>query len=68
MRGFATSLPGDTYLHLVLGWFQAKACSTAAVKRLQQLNRRTLDFLAARVFYYYSYSHEITDSLADIRG
>ncbi|XP_024366248.1 probable 26S proteasome non-ATPase regulatory subunit 3 isoform X2 [Physcomitrium patens] len=47
---------------------EAKACSTAAVKRLQQLNRRTLDFLAARVFYYYSYSHEITDSLADIRG
>jgi 26S proteasome regulatory subunit N3 len=47
---------------------EAKACSSAAVKRLQQLNRRTLDVLAARVYYYYSYSHELTDSLVDIRG
>lgn len=40
----------------------------SAVKRLQQLNRRTLDVLAARIYFYYSYSFELTDSLADIRG
>lgn len=47
---------------------EAKACSSASVKRLQQLNRRTLDVPAARVYYYYSYSHELTDSLSDTRG
>jgi 26S proteasome regulatory subunit N3 len=47
---------------------EAKSCSMSAVKRLQQLNRRTLDVLAARIYFYYSYSFELTDSLADIRG
>jgi 26S proteasome regulatory subunit N3 len=46
----------------------AKACSSAAIKRLQQFNRRTLDVLAARLYFYYSLSYERTNSLADIRG
>jgi 26S proteasome regulatory subunit N3 len=47
---------------------QAKVCSSAAIKRLQQFNRRTLDVLAARLYFYYSLSYERTNSLADIRG
>lgn len=46
----------------------AKECSTAAVQRLQKFNRRTLDALAARVYFYFSLSHERTDSLAEIRS
>lgn len=46
----------------------AKECSTAAVQRLQQFNRRTLDSLAARVYFYFSLSHERTGSLAEIRS
>eukprot|EP00897_Mesotaenium_endlicherianum_P004312 jgi/Mesen1/3909/ME000208S02918 len=47
---------------------QAKACSSAAVKRFQQLNRRSLDLLAARIYFYYSLSYERTDSLVEIRS
>eukprot|EP00271_Cylindrocystis_brebissonii_P017227 TRINITY_DN4396_c0_g1_i1.p1 TRINITY_DN4396_c0_g1~~TRINITY_DN4396_c0_g1_i1.p1 ORF type:complete len:513 (-),score=114.92 TRINITY_DN4396_c0_g1_i1:191-1729(-) len=47
---------------------EAKQCSSATVKKLQKLNRRTMDLLAARVFFYYSLAHERTNSLADIRS
>nr|ABR16257.1 unknown [Picea sitchensis] len=47
---------------------EAKNCSSAAISRLKQFNRRTLDVLAARLYFYYSYSYELTDSLVEIRG
>ncbi|CAA6656013.1 unnamed protein product [Spirodela intermedia] len=47
---------------------EAKACSSASIARLKILNRRTVDVLAARLYFYYSYSHELTNSLAEIRG
>eukprot|EP00245_Coleochaete_scutata_P001348 TRINITY_DN11652_c0_g2_i1.p1 TRINITY_DN11652_c0_g2~~TRINITY_DN11652_c0_g2_i1.p1 ORF type:complete len:467 (+),score=77.92 TRINITY_DN11652_c0_g2_i1:189-1589(+) len=47
---------------------QAKECSSAAVRRLQQFNRRTLDQLAARIFFYFSLSYEKTGSLVEIRS
>lgn len=40
---------------------------TAGVKRLADFNRRTLDGLAARLYFYYSLVHEHTGTLADIR-
>uniref|UniRef100_A0A7S0R0Q0 PCI domain-containing protein n=1 Tax=Pyramimonas obovata TaxID=1411642 RepID=A0A7S0R0Q0_9CHLO len=46
----------------------AKAITTAAVKRLDAFNRRSLDILAARIYYYFSWSHECTNSLEDIRS
>ena len=49
-------------------FFQAKACSTASINRLKSLNRRTLDVLASRLYFYYSYSYELTGDLAEIRG
>ncbi|KAG0461852.1 hypothetical protein HPP92_020328 [Vanilla planifolia] len=47
---------------------EAKACSSASIARLKNLNRRTVDVLASRLYFYYSYSHELTNSLAEIRG
>eukprot|EP00249_Psilotum_nudum_P008218 c21127_g1_i1 orf=200-1684(+) len=47
---------------------EAKACSSMAINRLKQLNRRTVDVLAARLYFYFSYSYELTDSLVEIRG
>eukprot|EP00252_Welwitschia_mirabilis_P008520 TRINITY_DN2041_c0_g1_i1.p1 TRINITY_DN2041_c0_g1~~TRINITY_DN2041_c0_g1_i1.p1 ORF type:complete len:492 (+),score=97.61 TRINITY_DN2041_c0_g1_i1:203-1678(+) len=47
---------------------EAKSCSSVAVTRVKQFNRRTLDVLAARLYFYYSYSYELTDSLAEIRS
>ncbi len=40
---------------------------TAGISRVADFNRRTLDGLAARLYFYYSLVHEHTDTLADIR-
>nr|GMD90652.1 probable 26S proteasome non-ATPase regulatory subunit 3 [Ipomoea batatas] len=47
---------------------KAKACSSASIVRLKTLNRRTVDVLASRLYYYYSLSYELTGDLAEIRG
>ncbi|XP_020596835.1 probable 26S proteasome non-ATPase regulatory subunit 3 [Phalaenopsis equestris] len=47
---------------------EAKACSSASIARLKNINRRTVDILASRLYFYYSLSHELTNSLAEIRG
>jgi len=36
--------------------------------RLKSLNRRTVDVIASRLYFYYSYSYELTGDLAEIRG
>ncbi|KAJ0451047.1 putative 26S proteasome non-ATPase regulatory subunit 3 [Helianthus annuus] len=46
----------------------AKACSSASIARLKNLNRRTVDVLASRLYFFYSLSYELTDELSDIRG
>ncbi|URE27773.1 26S proteasome non-ATPase regulatory subunit [Musa troglodytarum] len=47
---------------------EAKACSSASIARLRNMNRRTVDVLAARLYFYYSFTYELTNSLAEIRG
>ncbi|KAF5740895.1 26S proteasome non-ATPase regulatory subunit 3 A [Tripterygium wilfordii] len=47
---------------------EAKACSSASIARLKSINRRTLDVLSSRLYFYYSYSYELTGDLAEIRG
>ncbi|BDA42686.1 probable 26S proteasome non-ATPase regulatory subunit 3 [Coccomyxa sp. Obi] len=47
---------------------EAKEVVTAGVNRLADFNRRTLDGLAARLYFYYSLVHEHTGTLADIRS
>ncbi|KAL6214075.1 hypothetical protein ACLB2K_013513 [Fragaria x ananassa] len=46
----------------------AKACATAGIARLKNMNRRTVDVLASRLYFYYSLSYEYTGDLAEIRG
>ncbi|KAE8690689.1 putative 26S proteasome non-ATPase regulatory subunit 3 [Hibiscus syriacus] len=40
---------------------EAKACSYASIARLKNLNRMTVDVLAARLYFYYSLCYELTD-------
>lgn len=47
---------------------EAKACSSASIVRLKNMNRRTVDVLASRLYFYYSLSYELTADLAEIRG
>ncbi|GAB4816156.1 hypothetical protein N2152v2_003202 [Parachlorella kessleri] len=47
---------------------QTKSLATVAVERLAAFNRRTLDAIAARVYFYLSLAHEKTDTLAEIRS
>merc|ERR1711959_890009 len=49
---------------------KAKDLTTMVVDRLQSYNRRTMDSLAARVYSYYSWSHEKCgdDCLKSIRS
>jgi len=47
---------------------QAKEVSIKALQRLSTLNRRTLDTIAARIYFYYAWSHEQTGQLADVRS
>ena len=53
------------YLPVVL---QAKACASAGIGRLKNYNKRTLDVLTSRLYFYYSLSYELTGDLAEIRG
>lgn len=59
-----------TYANLfeILCNYQAKACSAASIARIKNLNRRTIDVLASRLYFYYSLSYELTGDLAEIRG
>ncbi|KAJ4834543.1 hypothetical protein Tsubulata_013691 [Turnera subulata] len=47
---------------------EAKACSSSSVARLKNMNRRTVDVLASRLYAYYSLSYELTGDLAEIRS
>ncbi|XVE48832.1 hypothetical protein DITRI_Ditri01bG0034100 [Diplodiscus trichospermus] len=38
---------------------EAKACSSASIAQLKNMNRRTVNFLAARLYYYYSLCYEL---------
>lgn len=66
----------DIYVHLlVLIYLIDKKCytdavklSTAIVTKLVSQNRRSLDVLAAKCYFYYSRAYELTDRLEDVRG
>ncbi|OIV89235.1 hypothetical protein TanjilG_24385 [Lupinus angustifolius] len=47
---------------------EAKDCSSASIIRLKSLNSRTVDVIASRLYFYYSYSYELTGDLSEIRG
>ncbi|KAL6041967.1 26S proteasome non-ATPase regulatory subunit 3 [Balamuthia mandrillaris] len=47
---------------------EAAACSSIMISQLQTYNRRTLNPLAAKAFFYYSRAFELCNRLADIRS
>ena len=42
-------------------------CANALMDKVAAQNRRTLDLLAAKCYYYYSRSYEVTDQLDKVR-
>ncbi|GAB5586969.1 26S proteasome non-ATPase regulatory subunit [Umbelopsis nana] len=46
---------------------QGTELAKATVEQVEELNRRTLDQLTAKVYFYYVRFHELTDRLAEIR-
>jgi len=46
---------------------EATTCSSALIARLLGMNRRTLNPLSAKAFFYYSLSYELCDRLDEIR-
>lgn len=57
-------------MHLLDGkhFERARQLSTLAVERLSNFNRRTLDGIAARIYGYYSWSHEKCGQLHLVRS
>jgi len=42
-------------------------CANTLMDKVAAQNRRTLDLLAAKCYYYYSRSYEVTDQLDKVR-
>ncbi|KAF9433517.1 26S proteasome non-ATPase regulatory subunit [Entomortierella beljakovae] len=65
----------DIYLHLLVMIFlldkgqleKGIELSNITVKNVQELNRRSLDQLAAKVYFYYARFYELSGRLAEIR-
>lgn len=49
-------------------WPDARTLSTAAIDRATTFNRRTLDTITARIYFYFSWSAENMNALADVRS
>lgn len=66
----------DIYLHLLVLIYlldqkkltDALSCSKQLMDKITPSNRRTLDMLAAKCYFYYSRAYEITDQLDQVRG
>ncbi|CAG8461882.1 8713_t:CDS:10 [Funneliformis caledonium] len=65
----------DLYLHLLVmiylldkqDYEQGIRLSCETINKIQILNRRTLDQLSARIYFYYARFYELTGNLAEIR-
>ncbi|KAI7881671.1 hypothetical protein K492DRAFT_176914 [Lichtheimia hyalospora FSU 10163] len=65
----------DMYLHLMTMIYlldqneleKGMELAGKSVEKLVKLNRRTMDQLAARIYFYHARFYELTDRLADIR-
>lgn len=58
-----TPLGVNTYLIFI----QGMELAGKSVEKLVKLNRRTMDQLAARIYFYHARFYELTDRLAEIR-
>ena len=65
----------EVYIHLLIVIYlidhkeyeQARESSILLVNRIESFNRRTLHLLAAKSYFYYSRTHELTNKLEEIR-
>ncbi|RIA82899.1 proteasome regulatory subunit C-terminal-domain-containing protein [Glomus cerebriforme] len=65
----------DLYLHLLVmiylldkqDYDQGILLSNETIRKIQNSNRRTLDQLSARIYFYYARFYELTEKLAEIR-
>ena len=48
-------------------YVQAKECSDALMVKFKTQNRRSLDVLSAKAFFYHSRVYELRGALADVR-
>ena len=55
-------------LSVLVKFMQAKDVCAESITHLHSFNRRTLDGIAAKVYFYFSLVYERTNSLAQIRG
>nr|QBH73722.1 26S proteasome regulatory subunit S3 [Eurycantha calcarata] len=66
----------DAYIHLLVllklidgeKFKEAVECSNALMQKVTIQNRRTLDLIAAKCYFYHSRSYELTNQLEKIRG
>lgn len=61
------SLLRDFLLLLLCRAVQVREVADTAVGLLKDYNRRTLDVIAARIYFYYSWAYECLGRLADVR-
>ena len=47
---------------------KALACTNALANSLIPINRRSMDMLAAKCYFYHSRVYELTDQIETIRG
>ena len=52
---------------IFLQFFQALRCSTLLLQKAELHNRRTLDLIMAKCFFYHSRAYELLDRLDEIR-
>ncbi|KAK7483015.1 hypothetical protein BaRGS_00025792 [Batillaria attramentaria] len=66
----------DTYLHLLVLIYlidnkqlaQAITCADTLMNKVVPLNRRSLDMLSAKCYFYYSRAYELNGKISSIRG
>ncbi|XP_071451211.1 probable 26S proteasome non-ATPase regulatory subunit 3 [Hetaerina americana] len=75
--GQAQPLPEvDAYLHLLVlvklldarKYSEAVRCSDLLMAKVSSQNRRSIDLVAAKCYFYHSRAYELTDQLEKIRG
>ncbi|KAL2915856.1 26S proteasome non-ATPase regulatory subunit [Polyrhizophydium stewartii] len=65
--GFFLGLLIIVFLHDQKQYLGATALATSLVESIQALNRRTLDPIAGRIYFYYVRFYELADQVSDIR-
>lgn len=77
-RSFSSALLPeiDAYIHLLVlirlidtrKYIEAVQCSELLVQKIATQNRRTIDLIAAKCYFYHSRAYELTNQLDKIRG